>query len=101
MGELAVMRLIDAYPMYGTSALWRAWIDLCQAREQVGTRPASPERSLPHLCTLGTACAAFAPYLRRNRQTAGDAWANAYASWKGAAWRPPSGSTEGMWTFSR
>ena len=43
MGELAitVMRLIDAYPMYGTSALWRAWIDLCQARAPVGTRPAS------------------------------------------------------------
>ncbi len=43
MGELAitVMRLIDAYPMYGTSALWRAWIDLCQARAQVDTRPAS------------------------------------------------------------
>ena len=42
-GELAitVMRLIDAYPMYGTSALWRAWIDLCQARAPVGTRPAS------------------------------------------------------------
>ena len=33
-GELAitVRRLIDAYPMYGTSALWRVWIDLCQAR---------------------------------------------------------------------
>ena len=45
MGELAitVMRLIDAYPMYGTSALWRAWIDLCQARAQVDTRPASLE----------------------------------------------------------
>ena len=42
-GELAitVMRLIDAYPMYGTSALWRAWIDLCQARTLVDTRPAS------------------------------------------------------------
>lgn len=21
-----VLRLVDAYPMYGTSALWRAWI---------------------------------------------------------------------------
>ena len=43
MSELAitVMRLIDAYPLYGTSALWRAWIDLCQERAQVGTRPAS------------------------------------------------------------
>ena len=43
MGELAisVMHLIDAYPLYGTSALWRAWIDRCQARAQVGTRAAS------------------------------------------------------------
>ena len=28
-GEFAdrVLRLLDAYPAYGTSALWRAWID--------------------------------------------------------------------------
>ena len=25
-----VLRLIDAYPMYGTSALWRGWIDRCR-----------------------------------------------------------------------
>ncbi len=33
-GPLAqrVMRLVDAYPMYGTSALWRAWIDRRRAR---------------------------------------------------------------------
>ncbi len=36
-GALAekVMRLVDAYPAYGTSPLWRAWIDRCRAR----TRP--------------------------------------------------------------
>ena len=36
-GDLAtaVMHLIDAYPRYGTSPLWRAWIDRCQVREQV------------------------------------------------------------------
>lgn len=33
-GELAdrVSHLIDAYPMYGTSRLWRAWIDRHRAR---------------------------------------------------------------------
>ena len=33
-GDLAdaVTRLIDAYPQYGTSPLWRAWIDRCRAR---------------------------------------------------------------------
>lgn len=29
-----VMRLLDAYPMYGTSPLWRAWIDRCRARAE-------------------------------------------------------------------
>ncbi|MGH8906146.1 MAG: helix-turn-helix domain-containing protein [Egibacteraceae bacterium] len=33
-----VARLLDAYPMYGTSPLWRAWIERCQARAQ-GRRP--------------------------------------------------------------
>ena len=35
-GELAaaVTRLIDAYPRYGTSPLWRAWIDRCRVRAQ-------------------------------------------------------------------
>ena len=28
----AVTRLVDAYPQYGTSPLWRAWIDRCRAR---------------------------------------------------------------------
>ena len=30
----AVRRLIDVYPRYGTSPLWRAWIDRCRARAQ-------------------------------------------------------------------
>ena len=36
MGELAdkVLRLVDAYPMYGTSSLWRSWIDRCRARAE-------------------------------------------------------------------
>ena len=40
-GDLAavVTRLIDAYPRYGTSPLWRAWIDRCRARAQA----AAPE----------------------------------------------------------
>ena len=28
----AVVRLVDAYPRYGTSPLWRAWIDRCRVR---------------------------------------------------------------------
>ena len=27
-----VARLLDVYPMYGTSPLWRAWIDRCRVR---------------------------------------------------------------------
>lgn len=27
-----VARLLDVYPMYGTSPLWRAWIDQCRAQ---------------------------------------------------------------------
>ncbi len=30
----AVARLVDAYPRYGTSPLWRAWIDRCRVRAQ-------------------------------------------------------------------
>jgi len=35
-GDLAgrVSRLIDEYPIYGTSPLWRAWIDRCRARTE-------------------------------------------------------------------
>lgn len=29
-----VGRLVDVYPMYGTSPLWRAWIDRCRARAE-------------------------------------------------------------------
>ena len=34
-----VMRLLDAYPMYGTSPLWRSWIDRCRARAEGSRRP--------------------------------------------------------------
>ena len=40
-----VLRLLDAYPMYGTSALWRAWVDRCRARAEgrlLPTRPMAP-----------------------------------------------------------
>ena len=35
-GPLAekVMRLVGAYPMYGTSPLWRSWIDGCRLRAE-------------------------------------------------------------------
>ena len=38
IGEFAdkVLRLVDAYPMYGTSSLWRSWIDRCRARADDG-----------------------------------------------------------------
>ena len=29
-----VVLLIDAYPMYGVSPLWRAWIERCRARAE-------------------------------------------------------------------
>ncbi len=29
-----MLRLLTAYPLYGTSSLWRAWIDRCQARHE-------------------------------------------------------------------
>ena len=35
-----VLRLIDAYPMYGTSALWRGWIDRCRCRTEGSALPA-------------------------------------------------------------
>ncbi len=34
-----VLRLLDAYPMYGTSPLWRAWIDRCRARAEGSLLP--------------------------------------------------------------
>lgn len=49
-GALAetVSRLVDVYPMYGTSALWRAWIDRCR------TGAEGPRRAIPvgNLATL-------------------------------------------------
>lgn len=42
-GALAerVLSLLDAYPVYGTSPLWRAWIDRCRVRvEAESHRPA-------------------------------------------------------------
>lgn len=46
-GQLAekVMHLVDAYPMYGTSALWRAWIDRFRARFE-GPWPSIPVENL-------------------------------------------------------
>ncbi|MCU0728436.1 MAG: helix-turn-helix domain-containing protein [Planctomycetes bacterium] len=29
-----VLRLVDAYPRYGTAPLWRAWIDRCRTRAE-------------------------------------------------------------------
>ena len=40
----AVTRLIDAYPQYGTSPLWRAWIDRCRVRTPVA--PAAEQVAL-------------------------------------------------------
>ena len=39
-GSLAarVMHLVDAHPMYGTSPIWRSWIDRCRARAEAGGR---------------------------------------------------------------
>ncbi|MDE0445282.1 MAG: helix-turn-helix transcriptional regulator [Spirochaetaceae bacterium] len=41
-GSLAtsVARLLDAYPRYGTSPLWRAWIDRCRTRTPKASRAA-------------------------------------------------------------
>jgi DNA-binding XRE family transcriptional regulator len=42
LGPLAekVMVLLDSFPMYGTSPLWRAWIDRCRARADSGAQAA-------------------------------------------------------------
>lgn len=42
-----VLRLIAAYPMYGTSALWRSWIQRCRIRDDSG-----PARRVIGLSTL-------------------------------------------------
>ena len=36
----AVLRLIDAHPMYGTTPLWRAWIARCRAQAAGDALPA-------------------------------------------------------------
>jgi hypothetical protein len=43
-GEFAakLTRLLDAYPMYGTTPLWRAWIDRCRARAEGSLEPSRP-----------------------------------------------------------
>jgi len=43
-----VMRLIDVYPMYGTSTLWREWCDRCRARVEGPLHP-PPEEDLSKL----------------------------------------------------
>ena len=47
MGKFAekVMRLVDAYPMYGSSPLWRSWIDRCRARAEGGRLPRAADLS--------------------------------------------------------
>lgn len=50
-GELAraVARLVDAYPMYGTSPLLRAWIERCRQRSDRRTLDGRETRSLASL----------------------------------------------------
>lgn len=40
-----VERLLDAFPMYGTSSLWRCWLDRLRAREE-GRRESRPSVTL-------------------------------------------------------
>ena len=37
-----IMQIIDAYPVYGASALWRAWIDRRRARAEAASAPPTP-----------------------------------------------------------
>lgn len=43
-GPLAerVLELLDAYPMYGTTILWRSWIERCRIRAECGSRTSPP-----------------------------------------------------------
>jgi len=43
-----VRRLVSDFPMYGTSPLWRAWIDRCRARA-AGGLPSAPPADLVQL----------------------------------------------------
>ena len=49
-GTLArkVVCLLDAFPMYGTSPLWRSWIERCRAREE-GRNESTPPETLSTL----------------------------------------------------
>lgn len=51
-GELAtrVLHLLAAYPMYGTSTLWRGWIERCRARHD-GMLHGREPMDLSHLRT--------------------------------------------------
>lgn len=50
-GELAeaVARLVDAYPMYGTSPLLRSWIERCRSRRDARPRDETETRSLAEI----------------------------------------------------
>ena len=43
-----VARLVDEYPMYGTSPLWRAWIERCRTRSE-GEAVSGPPLALASL----------------------------------------------------
>lgn len=55
-GPLArrVAALVDAFPMYGTSVLWRGWLDRCRVRE-IASRPSvnGPAATLAELRRAG------------------------------------------------
>jgi Helix-turn-helix len=59
-GALAarVARLVDAYPMYGTSQLWRAYLERARARQPMGTAPRLSLRALRRELTLRQAAVA-------------------------------------------
>ena len=44
----AVARLVDAYPRYGTSPLWRAWIDRCRVRAAAASAVEHIARTAQH-----------------------------------------------------
>jgi DNA-binding XRE family transcriptional regulator len=45
----AVERLVDEYPMYGTSPLLRSWIELCRARHAARALDGAEPRTLAEL----------------------------------------------------
>lgn len=63
-----VRHLVDAYPRYGTSALWRAWIDRCRARAEGRTAAADPPMTLAECRrSLGLTQAAVAERVRMSQ----------------------------------